>query len=47
MKDVREAVQIALITIGIVSAFSLVFAIPEMWLWNYVMPEMFGVKEIS
>ena len=37
----------ALIGLLVVAAFAVAFAIPEMWLWNYVMPDMFGLKEIS
>jgi uncharacterized membrane protein required for colicin V production len=27
--------------------FSLILALPLLWLWNATMPELFGMKEIS
>lgn len=26
---------------------TLVFALPTMWLWDWLMPELFGLKEIT
>ena len=43
-----------LITLGAVGVFvalvvgvSALFALPVMWLWNYVVPYQFGLKEID
>lgn len=30
-----------------VFVLSLVFALPLMWLWNWLMPEIFGLMEIG
>lgn len=37
------------ILFGIVTAFviALVFALPVMWLWNWLIPEIFGLVEIG
>lgn len=31
----------------IAAALSLLFALPVMWLWNWLMPEIFGLVEIG
>ena len=43
-----------LITLGAVGVFvalvvgvSALFALPVMWLWNYVVPYQFGLKELD
>lgn len=33
--------------IGLVFIMAMLFAFPVMWLWNYLMPELFGLKEIG
>jgi len=33
--------------LGTVAILAVLMAFPEMWLWNSVMPEMFGLKEIT
>ncbi len=40
--------QTALATLGVLFIFlvlSLLLALPTMWMWNYVMPYFFGIKE--
>lgn len=50
MKDVVEGligfVVIAIGVIGFVAILSIVFSIPLWLLWNWLMPEIFGVKTI-
>lgn len=33
--------------IGVIIGLSALFALPVMWLWNYVVPYQFGLKEID
>lgn len=33
--------------IALVIGLSALFALPVMWLWNYVMPHQFGLKELD
>lgn len=33
--------------IGIVVIAAILFTLPTMWLWNYLMPDLFGLKEID
>ena len=33
--------------IALVIGLSALFALPVMWLWNYVVPHQFGLKEID
>ena len=36
-----------LAAVGMAAVFALVTALPTMWLWNWLMPELFGLKEIT
>lgn len=42
-----EALAKVGVILAIVLIMSLVFAFPVKWLWNYLMPELFALKEIS
>jgi hypothetical protein len=36
--------------VGVIALFiglSLLFALPTMWLWDWLMPELFNLKEIT
>ena len=33
--------------VALVIGLSALFALPVMWLWNYVIPHQFGLKEID
>lgn len=44
MKEIIFSIIGALIVVFI---FSAILALPIMWLWNYLMPEIFGLKEIG
>jgi len=33
--------------VAVLVAFSLIMALPTMWLWDWLMPELFGLKEIT
>lgn len=47
MDTFAEMAGIVLIGIIGVVVFALIFALPEMWLWNALMPDIFGLKEIT
>ena len=42
-----EYVVVFLLAIGLGFLFSLVMALPAMWLWNWLMPAIFGLTEIT
>jgi hypothetical protein len=43
-----EKIVVAIFLIGgVVLIMSILFALPTMLLWNYVMPDLFGLKEID
>jgi hypothetical protein len=44
MKDIAGAI---IAVVGIFIALSQLFALPTMWLWDWLMPELFGLKEIT
>jgi len=33
--------------VGVLILITLLFALPTMWLWNWLMPNIFGLKEID
>ena len=43
----KELFGTSLAVIGVVVAVVLLLTLPTMWLWNYVMPTVFGLPEIS
>jgi hypothetical protein len=36
-----------LVTIAYIAVFALIFSLPIMWLWNWLMPVIFGLTEIT
>lgn len=42
-----EIFIIVLIIVAILFAVTSVFAFPFMWLWNYLMPDIFGLPELA
>jgi len=51
MDDFAEAVAAALLVVfgAVVLVFvvGIIFAFPTMWLWNWLMPEIFNLTEIT
>ena len=43
----KEILGTSLVLMGIVVGVVLLLTLPTMWLWNYVMPTVFGLPEIS
>jgi len=42
-----KAVEAILLVIGLVILSAMIMALPTMWLWNYIMPDIFGLIEIN
>lgn len=38
---------VALFAFAMIGAFALLAALPTMWLWNWLMPELFALKEVT
>lgn len=36
-----------LVTIAYIAVFALLFSLPIMWLWNWLMPVIFGLTKIT
>lgn len=47
MKDAYEKFGLLCAAFGVVIIFSLLIAFPIKWLWNGVMPDVFGLPEIT
>ena len=47
MKTLLIAVGAVVGVVALVIGLSALFALPVMWLWNYVMPHQFGLKELD
>jgi hypothetical protein len=44
MEKIAEVILAAVLGLAI---YALLAALPVMWLWNWLMPELFGVQAIS
>ena len=42
-----KAVEAFLIIVGLLLLSSILLAFPTMWLWNWLMPDIFGVMKID
>lgn len=47
MKIIASVIGSIIGVIGLVVALSALFSLPVMYLWNYVVPHQFGLKEID
>ena len=47
MKDAYEKFGLLCAALIVIIAFSLLIAFPIKWLWNGVMPDVFGLPEIT
>ena len=41
-----KAIEGILLVIGIFLLSAIIMAFPTMWLWNYIMPDLFGLTKI-
>jgi hypothetical protein len=42
-----KAIEAFLIIVGLLLLSSILLAFPTMWLWNWIMPDIFGLVEID
>lgn len=42
-----KAIEAFLIIVGLLLLSSILLAFPTMWLWNWLMPDIFGVTKID
>ena len=42
-----QAIAAFITAVAVLVGFSLIMALPTMWLWDWLMPELFGLKEIT
>lgn len=47
MDTLMKALVAILLATGTVFLIILILGLPTMWLWNWLMPEIFGLKEIN
>ena len=47
LKDISEMVGLAVIGILVLVGIAILTALPVMYMWNYLMPSIFGLKEID
>ena len=47
METLAKVVGVILGLVVLLAVIALVLALPTMWLWNWLMPEIFGLKAIS
>jgi hypothetical protein len=47
MQTLKEIVLPIAVGLLVILAFGAVFAVVEMWLWNQVMPDIFGLKQLT
>ena len=47
MKTIMYTVGLLVGTLSLIILMSALLALPVMWLWNYVVPHQFGLKEID
>ena len=47
MNDFFTGLGALIIAILLIAVFALVLAFPVMWLWNWIMPAVFGLVKIS
>ena len=42
-----KAIEAILLVIGLFLLSAIIMAFPTMWLWNYIMPDLFGLIKID
>ena len=47
MSKILERVVIVILAIGVVLLIALLVGFPTMWLWNWLMPTIFGLTKIT
>lgn len=47
MEVIMKALGALLLGVGLIVGLGLLMALPTMWLWDWLMPELFGLSEIT
>ena len=47
MKNVIKIIKAVVFAVVVVVALGLLMAFPTMWLWNWLMPDLFGLTTIT
>ena len=47
MKEITNAIGLILGFIGLIIIIGMILALPTMWLWDWIMPKYFGLREIT
>lgn len=47
METLAKIVGVVVLVVGLVAVMAIILALPTMLLWNWLMPEIFGLKTIS
>lgn len=47
MKTFAEILSTIIVGLATIALLSVIVAFPIMWLWNWLMPDIFGLKEIT
>lgn len=42
-----QTVAIFFVGVAVIVGFSFIMALPLMWLWNWIMPELFHLPQVS
>lgn len=42
-----QTIAAVITAVAVLIGFSLIMALPTMWLWDWLMPDLFGLKEIT
>lgn len=47
MEKILGIVGTALLVLGVIAVIAIIVAFPTMWLWNWLMPAIFGLTKIG
>lgn len=47
MKTLESIIELIVILVSVIVLYGILAALPTMWLWNWLMPKLFGLKEIG
>lgn len=47
MKKIGKYIYVFMVVLAAGFLLSLILALPTLWLWNWLMPDIFGLKEIG
>ena len=47
MEKIIAAIGVIILALGMIFVWSLIMSLPVMWLWNWLLPTIFGFVKIS